>query len=88
VEGDDPGHLGLIISFKLALVDEVLTKSFSGSFCILQSIFISASATHPLAMTYIKGDMLILILHQESNELLEQGDRLYRFLLGPYMPAY
>ena len=38
-------------------------------------------------MTYIEGDMLILILHQQSDELLEQRDRLYRFLLGPYIPA-
>lgn len=31
--------------------------------------------------------MLVLILHQQSDELLEKWDRLYGLLLGPYVPA-
>jgi len=39
-------------------------------------------------MTYIEGDMLVLVLHQQSDELFEKRDRLYRFFLGPYISAF
>jgi hypothetical protein len=40
-----------------------------------------------LQETHVEGDMLIIILHQQVNELFEERNRLYRFLLGPYIPA-
>jgi hypothetical protein len=60
---NDAGHLGLTVSSNLGryFYDKWLTNSFSGSFCILQSICIMSSlALLTNASTHVQRDMSVV----------------------------